>query len=352
MSSDTAVPGGFPRKRRPRYSGKNPRRYDQKYKEQNPQHHPETIAKVLAAGKTPAGTHRPILVAEILEVLQPVHGNFAVDCTLGHGGHSVAILEKIMPGGRLLAIDSDPLEMARTEKRLREAGFDSSALRCSRSNFTALPRLLCEEERTRADLILADLGVSSMQIDDPSRGFSIREDGPLDMRMNPTRGRSAAEFIATAQRDSLADILTQNSDEPFSAILAHGLAGRLFESTHSIARAIRTLLHGKPSTAVETSIRRVFQAIRIEVNDEFGALEILLRNLPNSLVSGGRVAILSFHSGEDRRVKKAFELGLQSGLYTNVSSNPVQAGPEERRQNTRSSAAKLRWAVRSEKPHA
>ncbi len=348
MSSDSPPSSDAPRQRRPRYPGKNPRRYDQKYKEQDPHAHPETIAKVLASGKTPAGTHRPIMVEEILHILAPKPGDFAVDCTLGYGGHTTAILERILPGGHLLSIDADPLEMTRTEQRLRRMGYDSAALRCCRSNFAALPRLIDEEARGGADLILADLGVSSMQIDNPTRGFSLREEGPLDMRMNPNRGRSASEFLLNARPEELSLILTTHSDEPFSEILGTALAGRHFTTTRSLAHAIRDTLRGRPPAATEGAIRRVFQAIRIEVNDEFGALESLLRALPDALAPGGRVAILSFHSGEDRRVKKAFENGHLSGTYTRVAETPQQAGAEERRNNTRSSSAKLRWAVRAQ----
>lgn len=347
MNPDPGTSPAPAHKRRPRYSGKNPRRFDHKYKERDPYRHPDTVAKVLASGKTPAGTHRPILVAEILAALRPAPGEFAVDCTLGYGGHATAILERITPGGRLLAIDADPVEMARTEARLRAAGFDSRTLRCCRSNFAALPRLLAEETRPRADVILADLGVSSMQIDDPSRGFSLRENGPLDMRMNPQRGKPASDFLASVHAEALFSVLTQNADEPFASMLAEGLAGRTLSTTRELGAAVRTLLRGQNPAAIEGAVRRVFQAIRIEVNDEFGVLETLLRELPAALAPGGRVALLSFHSGEDRRVKKAFEHGVRAGVYAHCAPSPIQAGPEERRDNTRSSSAKLRWAVRA-----
>ncbi len=266
-------------KRRPRYPGKNPRRFGHKYKEHEAHLHPETVAKVLASGKTPAGTHRPILVAEVLEALHPAPGDFAVDCTLGYGGHALAILERIRPGGRLLAIDTDPVELERTEQRLRGAGFDANALRCCRSNFAALPRLLAEEPRPLADVLLADLGVSSMQIDDPARGFSLRENGPLDMRMNPRRGTPASEFLASIQAGALFEILSQNADEPHARLLAEGLAGRKFLFTRDLGAAVRTLLRGQSPAAIDGAVRRVFQAVRIEVNDEFGVLETLLREL-------------------------------------------------------------------------
>src|SRR4051812_23763825 len=177
------APEPAPHRRRPRYSGKNPRRFEDKYKERDPQRYAEPAAKVLASGKTPAGTHRPIMVAEILEVLAPRPGDIAVDCTLGYGGHAQEILARLQPGGRLLGIDADPIELSKTEGRLRALGFAPEQFSAQRSNFAGLPQVLAKAGVTGADLILADLGVSSMQLDDPPRGFSIKQDGPLDMRM-------------------------------------------------------------------------------------------------------------------------------------------------------------------------
>src|SRR5579862_4131388 len=170
-----------PHRRRPRYSGKNPRRFEEKYKEHDPQRYAETVAKVLASGKTPAGTHRPIMVAEILEALTPKPGELAVDCTLGYGGHAREILARIQPGGRLLGLDADPIELPKTEARLRAAGFGPESFLAVRSNFAGLPQALAAANLAGADCILADLGVSSMQLDDPSRGFSLKLEGPLDM---------------------------------------------------------------------------------------------------------------------------------------------------------------------------
>ncbi len=181
--------------RRPRYRGKNPRRFEEKYKEHDPQRYAETVEKVLASGKTPAGTHRPIMVAEILEILAPRSGQIAVDCTLGYGGHAQEILTRLQPGGRLLGLDVDPIEILKTEARLRSLGYDTETFTAYRSNFAGLPQILAQAGLLAADLILADLGVSSMQIDDPARGFSMKHDGPLDMRMNPARGQSAAVLV-------------------------------------------------------------------------------------------------------------------------------------------------------------
>jgi len=335
-----------PHRRRPRYPGKNPRRFEHKYKELDPDRHPETIAKVLASGKTPAGSHVPIMVSEILEVLRPNPGDFAVDCTLGYGGHARAILERIMPGGHLLGLDVDPLELPRTEECLRSAGFGSEKFTALKSNFAGLPAAIAKTGRNGADLILADLGVSSMQLDNPSRGFSTKFDGPLDMRMNPSRGASAAQWLEKISPDKLAAVLQENADEPHSQLLGPILAGQSFAKTTDLANAIRTALGSVTSEERELSLRRVFQAIRIEVNEEFSALDAFLRILPECLNPGGRVAILTFHSGEDRRVKKAFQEAHRESIYQEVARRVVRASPEERRDNPRSTSAKLRWAIR------
>ncbi len=330
--------------RRPRYRGKNPRRFDEKYKEHDPAHHTGTIAKVLAAGKTPTGSHRPIMVAEVLEILAPQPGEIAVDGTLGYGGHAEAILPRLLPGGRLLGLDADPLELPRAAARLRSLGYGPEELQVERSNFAGLPQVLARAGLAGADLILADLGVSSMQLDDPARGFSAKHDGPLDLRMNPGRGQPAAAFLAGLAPERLVRLLEENADEPHAALLGPALAGQRFERTHSLGRAIRTVLPGEKEEALELTVRRVFQALRIAVNDEFSALETFLRNLPACLLPGGRVAVLTFHSGEDRRVKKAFTAGWREGLYARIADEVIRAGPEERHANPRATSAKLRWA--------
>ena len=333
-------------RRRPRYPGTNPRRFAHKYKELDPDRHPETIAKVLAAGKTPAGSHVPIMVAETLEVLRPRPGDFAVDCTLGYGGHAQAILERIAPDGHLLALDIDPLELPRTEQRLREAGHNPDQFTLAKSNFAGLPAALARCGHPGADLILADLGASSMQLDNPDRGFSLKNEGPLDMRMNPSRGISAAHWLQKVSPQKLTSLLMANSDEPHAAPIAHNLAGQNFATTLELTAAIRRALPAIAEEERELSVRRVFQAIRIEINEEFTALDTLLRVLPQCLNPGGRIAILSFHSGEDRRIKKAFQTAHHEGLYREIARRVIRASPEERRTNPRSTSAKLRWAIR------
>jgi 16S rRNA (cytosine1402-N4)-methyltransferase len=339
------APPPAPHKRRVRYAGKNPRRFEEKYKEHG--HDPETIAKVIASGKTPVGTHRPIMVAEILAVLAPQPGEIAADCTLGYGGHAQEILAKILPGGKLLGLDADPVELPKTEARLRALGFDEKVFTAHRSNFAGLPQVLAANEIAGADLILADLGVSSMQIDDPARGFSVKLAGPLDMRMNPQRGQPAAALLQKIQPAELAELLVQNADEPNAATLAPALAEKTFSSTRQLADAVRAALPRLGKDDSDLTVRRVFQALRIAVNDEFSALETFLRNLPTCLKPNGRAAILTFHSGEDRRVKKAFASGHENGVYSEISDEVVRPTPAEQHSNPRSAPAKLRWARRA-----
>ncbi|MBI3853389.1 MAG: 16S rRNA (cytosine(1402)-N(4))-methyltransferase RsmH [Verrucomicrobia bacterium] len=347
-SSNNPLPA-TPHRRRPRYAGKNPRRFGDKYKEHDPQRYGETVAKVLASGKTPAGTHRPVMVAEILEVLAPKPGEVAVDGTLGYGGHAEEILARLQPGGRMLGLDTDPIELPRTEARLRAAGFGSEILTVLRSNFAGLPQALARAALPGADCILADLGVSSMQLDDPSRGFSAKSDGPLDMRMNPQRGFPASVWLEKISPDALAQLLRENADEPRASELAVVLAKGRFATTKALTKAIRATLRRVNKEEVELTVRRVFQALRIAVNDEFSALDMFLRHLPACLNPGGRVTILTFHSGEDRRVKKAFAAGLRDQLYADIAREIVRPTPDERRNNPRSSPAKLRWARKVER---
>jgi 16S rRNA (cytosine1402-N4)-methyltransferase len=334
-----------PHRRRPRYRGTHPRRFGEKYKELDPARDPATVAKVLASGKTPAGMHVPIMVGEILAFFQPGPGQTGLDATLGYGGHAEKLLARLVPGGRLIGLDVDPVQLPRTVERLRALGYEEPAFRAVRSNFAGLSKVLAET--CPLDFLLADLGCSSMQIDDPARGFTFKAAGPLDMRLNPERGLSAREWLRRAKQENLAAILRENSDEPRADELAARLAGQDFPDTLALARAIRAAVPGQSEVAIESTIRRVFQAVRIAVNDEFGALDAFLRVLPQALKPGGRVAILTFHSGEDRRVKLALREGRRLGHWENGNEDVIIAGPEERRANPRSQPAKLRVAIRA-----
>lgn len=340
------------KKRRPRYAGKNPRGFHEKYKEHDPARYAADVEKVLASGKTPAGMHRSIMVPEVLEALRPVPGDLALDCTLGRGGHARAILERILPGGHLIGCDVDPIELPRTEADLRAAGFGADVFEAHRTNFAGVTRVLAGRQ---ADVVLADLGVSSMQLDNPDRGFSYKEDGPLDMRMNPAKGEPASALVQKLSATELAELLVENADEPYAedvaAIVKQSLETADAVSTKSLANAVRNglaSLHPRlDAVELTRSVRRTFQALRIAVNEEFVVLDALLRVLPMCLAPGGRVAILTFHSGEDRRVKRAFQDGHRSGIYADVAADVQRASPEERRANPRASSAKLRWAVKS-----
>lgn len=338
--------------RRPRYSGKNPRKFHEKYKERDPSLDPETFAKVLAAGKTPAGTHRPIMVQEILEALRLQPGETALDCTLGYGGHAQHLLKAVQPGGRLIGLDQDPLELPKTEARLRALGFPEESVQVHRMNFAGIAGLAAGMGGVAfADGILADLGLSSMQIDDPARGFTYKMEAPLDMRMNPSRGLHAAAMIARSSASEIQRWLVEHSDEPHAASLAPAIAAARPATTRQLADVVRGTLSKGSRRSVEdeiaAAIPRVFQAIRIAVNDEFSALDAFLRRLPECLKPGGRVAILTFHSGEDRRVKHAFRAALETGAFRETNNEVVRASREEQRGNPRSSPAKLRWAVRA-----
>jgi 16S rRNA (cytosine1402-N4)-methyltransferase len=348
--TQTATDSEPARRRRPRYPGKNPRAFHQKYKELNPDRYATEVQKVLESGKTPAGMHVPIMVAEVLRCLTPQPGEVAVDCTLGGGGHARAILERQQPGGLLIGLDVDPLELPRAEANLLAAGFGPQTFRAHRANFAGVAQVLVAEGRETADIILADLGVSSMQLDNPDRGFSYKGAGPLDMRMNPGRGEPASRLIEHMTESDLAATLDEHADEPHAELIAHCLKAQPLPTTQAAERAVRLGLTSRlphlSKADVKMSVRRTFQALRIAVNDEFAVLDALLRALPHCLSPGGRAAFLTFHSGEDRRVKKAFQAGHRAGLFSDIAPEVIRPTMAETRANRRASSAKLRWAVR------
>ena len=336
----------MPTKRRPRYKGTHPRKFSEKYKELNPELYSEDVEKIKLRGATPAGTHRPICVEEILNILKPKVGETALDATLGYGGHAVALLKRLMPGGRLIGLDQDSIELPKTEKRLRaQEGISNDSLIIGAINFRETQEFLINQGIGSVDMILADLGVSSMQIDDPHRGFSFKIDAPLDLRMNPkTSGPTAASLILKTSEEELAEILFQNADEFNAQIISQALKKHKPRTTTQLAEIIRNTIPKVIKNEGDAPIRRVFQALRIEVNDEFGALDKFLADIPQVLSKKGRVAILSFHSGEDRRVKKSFQGFKRAGIYSNIAEDPVRPGFGEQRSNPRSKSAKLRWA--------
>jgi 16S rRNA (cytosine1402-N4)-methyltransferase len=339
----------IPHVRRKRYRGTHPRHFDEKYKELNPQNFSADVEKVIARGQTPAGMHRPICVNEILGLLAPKPGETGLDATLGFGGHSRELMPRLLPGGRLFAVDVDTLELPRTTSRLRKLGYAADVLDIRQMNFAGIARLL-PDAGGGFDCILADLGVSSMQLDNPQRGFSYKNDGPLDLRLNPQRGTSAAVLLASITVEALTELLSQNADLEHAAVIAQAIKASpvAIVGTRQLAETLRAALVLLPeSKETKNALQRTFMALRIAVNDEFGVLDRFLDVLPWCLNSGGRVAILTFHSGEDRRVAAAFEAAGEAGLYSAVATTAIRPSPEEQRSNPRSSCARLRWAVRS-----
>jgi 16S rRNA (cytosine1402-N4)-methyltransferase len=291
------------------------------------------------------------MVEEFLQSVRPAPGEVVVDCTLGGGGHARAVLERLNPGGRLVGLDVDPLELPRTEATLRAAGFGADVLTVHRGNFADLPRVLAAEGLTSVDIVFADLGVSSMQLDDPARGFGYKSVATLDMRMDPTRGESASALIGRLSETRLATLLEENADEPHAAIIARLLKHQPLETTHRTERVVRVGLTAArpelPKAEIKDSVRRTFQALRMAVNDELSALEAWLRAVPHCLTPGGRVAVITFHAGEDRRVEHAFQTGFRAGLFADVAGAAIRPSRAEIRANRRSSSARLRWAVRA-----
>jgi 16S rRNA (cytosine1402-N4)-methyltransferase len=348
MTSDSAPPSEKP-KRRVRYSGKNPRKFSEKYKELNPEKYSQDIEKIKSRGATPVGTHRPICVDEILAILKPQPGETALDATLGYGGHTSFIIPKVQPQGRVIGLDQDPIERVKTEARLKSSGIPEGSFILGAINFSEAKTFLTENKIFKVDMILADLGISSMQIDDPLRGFSLKNDAPLDLRMNPHTGIKASELLTSLSVASLADLLRENSDEKRADVIAKALVLKKPKTTFEMADVIREVISGFSKKVQleegETPIRRAFQALRISVNDEFGVLDRFLKDIPSMLKPGGRVAILSFHSGEDRRVKKSFQAFERDHTYSQVAQEFIRPSPEEQRNNTRSKSAKLRWAL-------
>lgn len=335
-------------KRRVRYRGKNPTKFSEKYKELDPERYAKDMEKIKSRGATPIGTHRPICVDEILKILNPKPGETALDATLGYGGHASVILPKLLPGGRLIALDQDPLERVKTEARVRATGIPESSFIVGAINFREAKTFLSELGIFKVDMILADLGISSMQIDDPTRGFSYKSNAPLDLRMNPTQGISAAELLTRLSVQKLAELLHENSDELRNEVIAKALIARKPKTTVQLVEVLREVMSGFSKKVRleegDAPIRRAFQSLRIAVNDEFNVLDNFLKDIPSMLNKGGRAAILSFHSGEDRRVKKSFQFYKRNGTYNQVAEEFIRPGPEEQRSNSRSTSAKLRWA--------
>lgn len=340
--------------RRKRYSGTHPRKYSEKYKELNPEKYKDMAQHIIEKGGTPAGTHISIMVQEILDFLDIKPGQHGLDATLGYGGHTKAVLEKLEGKGHIVALDVDPIESAKTKERLAQAGFGEDILTVKLTNFRNIDQVA--EEYGKFDFILADLGVSSMQIDNPERGFTYKAEGPLDLRLDPTSGTSAADRLMEITQEEFEGMLIENSDEPYAAEIANQVMRYIsqngkIETTIQLKELIEKALVRVPKAereeAIKKSCARTFQALRIDVNSEFEVLYDFLDKLPGVLNEGGRVAILTFHSGEDRLVKKAFKQYKKTGEFIEVSKDVIRPSREECRRNSRAKSTKLRWAVKA-----
>ncbi|MBT9777820.1 16S rRNA (cytosine(1402)-N(4))-methyltransferase RsmH [Clostridium sp. MCC353] len=341
-------------KRRVRYKGTHPKKYQEKYKELQPQKYADTIEKVIKKGSTPAGMHISICVKEILEFLQIKPGQTGLDATLGYGGHTLEMLKCLENQGHLYALDVDPIELAKTRNRLADLGYGPEILTIRQINFADIDQVA--EEAGLFDFVLADLGVSSMQIDNPDRGFSYKHEGPLDLRLNPEKGISAAERLKEMDREELEGMLMENSDEPYAkeiskAVIRELKKGNEISTTTRLRQIIEEALsfipEDKRKEAVKKSCQRTFQALRIDVNSEFEVLEAFLEKLPGVLAPGGRVAILTFHSGEDRLVKQFFKRFYREGVYSEIAKDVVRPSAEECAVNSRAKSTKMRWAVKA-----
>lgn len=340
-------------KRRVRYKGTHPRAFREKYKELDPEKYGADVEKIIQSGKTPAGMHIPIMVNEILEVLDIQPGQVGYDATLGYGGHTRKMLEKLEGQGHLYATDVDPIESEKTRARLEAAGYGPDILTIRRMNFAQVDQVAPGE---KFDFVLADLGVSSMQIDDPERGFTFKYDGPLDLRLDPTSGVPAAQRLRELDREEMAAMLVENSDEPYAdqiakTIMAIFKKGGRIETTRQLADAVEQALSFLPQKerkeAVKKSCQRTFQALRIDVNSEFEVLYSFLEKLPSVLKPGGKVAVLTFHSGEDRLVKKSFRQLQREGVYSDAAKEVIRPSAEECFQNPRARSTKMRWAIKA-----
>lgn len=342
-------------KRRVRYKGTHPRKFEEKYKEHDPEKYADTIEKVIKKGSTPAGMHISICVKEILDFLQIKPGQKGLDATLGYGGHTRKMLEQLEGTGHIYAMDVDLVESEKTKERLQKAGYGEEILTVIQKNFAFVADVA--KEYGTFDFMLADLGVSSMQIDNPERGFSYKLHGPLDLRLDPSKGIPARERLKELSYDEIVGMLIENSDEPYAEQIAAQIIKRYrikkaIETTTDLKEVIEEALAFLPDNKekkdlVKKTCQRVFQALRIDVNSEFEVLEAFLNSLPDVLSPGGRIAVLTFHSGEDRMVKKIFHQFYKEGIFQDISKEVIRPSAEECFQNGRARSTKMRWAIRA-----
>ena len=339
--------------RRVRYKGTHPKNYNEKYKELKPEKYAEDVAQIIQKGKTPAGMHISICIKEILDFFQIKPGQIGLDATLGYGGHTQEMLKCIGNEGHIYAIDVDPIESEKTRKRLESLGFGSNVLTVQNQNFANIDKVIGQDKKF--DFVLADLGVSSMQIDNPERGFSYKYDGPLDLRLNPEKGITASQRLKELSETEIEDMLIYNSDEPYAQQIARAIvkerkSGVEISTTKQLSQIVINALSFIPAKerkeAIKKSCQRTFQSLRIDINKEYEVLNEFLEKLPQMLNNGGRVAILTFHSGEDRLVKKAFKLFHNEGIYSEIARDVIRPSAEECYINPRAHSAKMRWAIK------
>jgi 16S rRNA (cytosine1402-N4)-methyltransferase len=301
---------------------------------------------------TPHGEHRPVLLDEVLQILTPQPGMTVVDCTVGWAGHSAELLTRVGPTGLLIGFDMDAENLPKARERLE--AIDHPFL-LHHSNFAGLQQILAAHGISQVDGVLADLGMSSMQVDDPERGFSYARDGTLDMRMDRSRGRTAAQILATIAKEELIEQLQALGDETDAERIANAILAERTKTPIATTKQLTQIIQEATKqeswrlhpTAGKWNLHpaaRTFQALRILVNRELANLEHLLRLLPKCLKPGGYAAIISFHSGEDRLVKNAFRSGREAGIFAEIANDPLRATYRERTANPRSRSAKLRWA--------
>lgn len=345
---------GQEHKRRVRYKGTHPKNYNEKYKELQPEKYPDTVAKVISKGSTPVGMHISICVKEILEFLQIKPGQVGLDATLGYGGHTQAMLGCLQGRGHLYALDVDPIEMEKTRDRLLKLGYGPGLLTIKKMNFADIDQI--SDQAGPFDFVLADLGVSSMQIDNPERGFSFKKDGPLDLRLDPSQGIPASERLRAISKEELRGMLVENSDEPYAEEIARAVVGEIKRGNEIsttirlkeiIEEALSFLCEPEKKETVKKSCQRTFQALRIDINSEFEVLYQFLEKLPGVLAPGGRVAILTFHSGEDRIVKKSLKQLHRQGVYSEIATDVIRPSAQECGINSRARSTKMRWAIKA-----
>lgn len=285
--------------------------------------------------------HVPVLGQEVVEWLRPSAGQTFVDGTLGGGGHTRLLAEAVGPGGTVIGLDRDPEAVERTAEVLR--GLPVQVLH---ANYSDMPEVLNDLNIAQVDGILLDLGLSSDQLADRERGFSFQSDGPLDLRFDPTRGEPASRLVERLNAEHLADLIYEFGEERFSRRIARRIveARRTtpIETAADLARVIRSAVPRRHDDRIDPATR-TFQALRIAVNEELKWLDVALRRLPDCLRPGGRLAVISFHSLEDRRVKESFRDDERLSVLTR---RPIRAGEQEIVDNPRSRSAKLRVAER------